>query len=101
MAGDGVNAVAALSTALLAQQLPPLSKFSGETSSRDTETCREWLEQFQMVAEVYRWDGPTKLVNLVTTLSGQAYAFYKSCTLQERGSYEALAAALTKRFTPV
>ena len=101
MAGDSVNAVAALSTALLAQQLPPLSKFSGETSSRDTETCREWLEQFQMVAEVCRWDGPTKLVNLVTRLSGQAYAFYKSCTPQERGSYEALAAALTKRFTPV
>ena len=101
MVGDGVNAVVALSTALLAQQLPPLSKFNGETSSRDTETCREWLEQFQMVAEVCRWDGPTKLVNLVTRLSGQAYAFHKSCTPQERGSYEALAAALTNRFTPV
>ena len=38
-------------------------------------------------------------VNAVAGLS--AYAFYKSCTPQERGSYEALAAALTKRFTPV
>ncbi len=41
------------------------------------------------------------MVNLVTRLCGEAYAFYKTCTPEQRGSYEELAAALTKRFTPV
>ena len=44
---------------------------------------------------------PTKLVNLVTRLRGEAYSFYKSCTQQQRGSYTEMAAALTKRLTPV
>ena len=54
-----------------------------------------------MIAEVCRWDSKAKLVNMVTRLRGEAYAFYKSCSLQQRGSYEEMTSALTKRFTPV
>ena len=100
--GGSAEALTAMSTALLAQQLPPLSKFDGDPGvGENRETIKEWLEQFEMIAEVCRWDSKAKLVNMVTRLRGEAYAFYKSCSLQQRGSYEAMTSALTKRFTPV
>ena len=91
----------ALSTALLAQQLPPIGKFSGETASAEGETFEAWHEHFEMVASVSHWDTQTKLVNLTTRLRGQAYAFYRSCTPQQRANYDVLVAELTKRFMPV
>ena len=99
--GSTEGALAAMSTAFLAQQIPPLQKFDGATMSAGTELITEWLEQFELAAEVCRWDNSTKLVNLVTRLDGEAYSFYKSCTPQQRGCYSAMVSALTKRFTPV
>ena len=91
----------ALSTALLAQQLPPIVKFSSESSLADGETFEAWCEQFKMVASVSHWDPQTKLVNLTTQLKGQAYTFYRSCAPHQRSSYDLLVAELMKRFTPV
>ena len=54
-----------------------------------------------MVAEVCRWNGQVRLVNLATRLSGQAYAFYHTCTPQQRTDYDTLVTALQNRFTPV
>ena len=65
-----------ITTALLAQQLPPLPKFSGERNDGDMETFQDWLEQFGMIANVCGWSPQVKLVNLVTRLCGQAYAFF-------------------------
>ena len=61
-----------LSQALLAQQLPPLPKYTGEEQSQG-ETFRDWLEQFELVASLAlgEWDEKTNLVNLVTRLRGQ------------------------------
>ena len=54
---EGARAASAVSTALLAHQLPPLAKFDGGASSAgDGETIREWLEQFELVAGVCKWD---------------------------------------------
>ena len=95
--------VVPLSTAhlpLVAQQLPPLSKFTGE-STEGSETIVEWLEQLQLVASACRWDESTKLVNLVTRLKGQAFAFYRSCDTQKRNQYSTLVEELKKCFTPV
>ena len=89
------------STTLTAQQLPPIPKYTGETTDVGGETIQDWLEQLDMVATVCHWDQPTKLVNLVTRLRGQAFAFYRTCTPDQRGSYEALKTELLKRFTPV
>ncbi len=51
--GDNAGAVVAMSSALLAHQLPPLSKFGGGTGADgDKETVNEWLEQFELVAGV-------------------------------------------------
>ena len=55
---------------LVAQQLPPLSKFTGETEG--AETIVEWLEQLELVASACGWDKPTRLVNLVTRLKGHS-----------------------------
>ena len=57
-----------ITAALLAQQLPPLPKFSGERNDGDMETFQDWLEQFEMIANICGWSLQAKLVNLVTRL---------------------------------
>ena len=54
-----------------------------------------------MVAALGEWTEPVKLVNLVTSLKGQALAFYRSCDESQRNSYTQLIELLKKRFTPV
>ena len=90
-----------LSQALLAQQLPTIQKFTGEERQQGGETIKDWKEQFEMVATLGGWDERSKLVNLVTRLRGQAYSFYRSCTMQQRSSYTTMMEELVKRFTPV
>ena len=48
---------------LMAQQLPPLSKFSGERNDGDMDTFQEWIEQFEMIASICGWSVQAKLVN--------------------------------------
>ena len=79
-------------------QVQPLSKFSG---SNDNKMFREWHEQFELVATVCGWNYQSKLANLATRLQGQAYAFYHTCTVQQRSSYESLVMAISQRFTSV
>ena len=85
---------------LTPQSVPPLSKFSGEETNPG-EFFQEWKEQFELTADLLRWDERAKLVNLITRLRGQAYSFYRSCSAAQRGSYTLLMAELGKRFTPV
>ena len=56
---------------LLPQQLPPLTKFSGEDF--ENEPFEDWLAQFGMIAETCKWSPPTRLVHLTTHLCGQAF----------------------------
>lgn len=80
-------------------QVPPVSKFSGNT---DSEPFEEWLEQFELVASVCNWEGQAKLENnLVTCLQGQAYSFYSTWSVQQQTSYDALKEVLSKQFKPV
>ena len=78
-----------ITSALLAQHLPPLPKFSGE-SDDGTDTFQEWLERFEMIANICNWSLQAKLVNLVTRLHGQAYSFFRSCTIEQRTNYSQL-----------
>ena len=80
--------------------VPPIPKFSGDGVNPE-ESFQEWKEQFELIASLGRWDSKTRLVNLITRLRGQAYAFYRSCTASQRGNYLALMKELEKRFTPV
>ena len=79
-------------------QVPPVMKYDGNS---EAEPFEEWLEQFELVASVCHSEGRAKLVNLVTRLQGQTYAFYWTCPSHQRTSYEALTATLTERFNPV
>ena len=78
--------------------LPPISKFNGETQVENV-TFEEWIDQFEMIATIAHWDECSKLVNLTTSLTGQAYAFYRLCTSQQRTNFSLLVAELKKRFT--
>ena len=82
------------------QSVPPLSKFSGEEPNPG-EFFQEWKEHFELTADLLGWNDRAKLVNLITRLRGQAHAFYRSCTVAQRGSYSMLMSALGTRFTPV
>ena len=79
------------------QHLPPISKFSGDEKIDDNTTFPEWLEQFEMVANLAGWG---RLVNLTNRLKGSAYAFFRSCTPQQRGNYSAIVQELKKQFVP-
>ena len=87
--------------ALVAQHLPPLSKFSEGQGDSEVETFDEWLEQLEMVAAACQWNEQAKLVNLTTRLKGQAYAFLRTCTPSQKASYPLLVERLRARFTPV
>ena len=90
-----------LKSVLLAQNLPPLPKFSGELSDGGfgMDIFQDWLEQFELVANVLGWSSQAKLVNLITRLQGQAYSFFRSCTMEQRTDYSLLVTELKKRFT--
>ena len=88
-------------SAIVAQQLPPINKYSGEELDKEGETFQDWIEQFEMIAQMCGWDNQAKLVNLTTRLRGQAYSFYRTRTPCQRSDYGMLKSQLKERFTPV
>ena len=75
-------------TALL-PLLPEISRFDGDDLS-DRGAFQDWIEQFESVASLGRWDDHYKLVNLTARLRGAAYSFYRSCTPAQRSDYRLL-----------
>ena len=65
------------------------------------DIIQDWLEQFELIADVLGWSPQAKLVNLITRLQGQAYSLFRSCTMEQRTDYSLLVAELKKRFIPV
>ena len=82
-------------------QLPPISRFTGEEDCSELGTFSDWLEQFEAVAILAGWNEHAKLVNLTTRLRGTAYSFHRSCVSEQRSNYTLLVEQLRKRFTPV
>ena len=80
--------------------LPQIPNFHGG-DQRDGETFEDWLDHFEAVATIARWDLNFKLVHLTAALRGNAKSFYRSCALAQKHSYPQLVNALKKRFTPV
>ena len=74
--------VDAMLLALLAQQIPPLPKFNGDTLEGKGESFADWIEQLELIAETGQWSEQAKLVNLVTRLRGQAYIMCAESTCQ-------------------
>ena len=61
---------------------------------------RDYLVQFEIVAEMNRWDDYTKAVELATNLWGAAQGVLSDLESVERKSYSTLVQALTIRFEP-
>ena len=83
-----------------AHLLPPIHPYYGG-EQKDGETFQDWLEHFETVSKLARWDDHYKLVHLTTSLRGSAKSFYRSCAPTQRSDYKLLITELTKRFTPV
>ena len=83
-----------------ANMLPQIPLYHGG-EQKDRETFQDWLEHFEAVSQLARWDDHYKLVYLTTALQGSAKAFYQSCSPTQRSSYHSLVAELKKRFIPV
>ena len=67
-----------LKSVLPVQNIPLLPKFSGELTDGGCgmDIFQDWLEQFELTADVLGWFPQAKLVNLITRLQGQAYSFF-------------------------
>ena len=68
--------------------------YSGEGSWDD------WIDHFESVAEINRWDDAAKLLWLRVRLTGRAQTAYKQLSEEARASYGACKAALRERFEP-
>lgn len=80
--------------------LPTIPNFHGGEQC-DGETFEEWLDHFEAVANIARWDTSFKIVHQTAALRGNAKSFYRSCTPTQKRDYTQLVSALKKRFTPV
>ena len=80
--------------------LPQIPNFHGG-DQRDGETFDDWLDHFEAVASIARWDPSFMLVHLAAALRGNAKSFYRSYTPTQKSSYPQLVSALKKRFTSV
>ena len=80
--------------------LPQIYAYHGG-EQKDGETFQDWLEHYEAVSRLARWDNHYTLVYLTTSLRGTAKSFYQSCTPTQRSDYGLLIAELKKWFTPV
>ena len=80
---SGGSAIDSVAAALLAQQIPPLVKFSGDVPDGEGECFSDWKEQFELIPEACYWIDQSKLVNLITRLRGQPYSYYRSCRAEQ------------------
>jgi len=68
--------------------------FSGEGSWDD------WLDHFESVAEVNKWDNAAKLLWIRVRMTGRAQTAYKQLSEEARGDYTACVKGLQERFEP-
>ena len=68
--------------------------YSGEGSWDD------WVDHFESVAEVNKWDGAAKLLWIRVRLTGRAQTAFKQLPEEARASYAECKKALRERFEP-
>ena len=71
-----------------------LDPYSGEGSWDD------WIDHFESVAEVNKWDGPAKLLWIRVRLTGRAQTAFKQLSEEARATYADCIKALQERFEP-
>ena len=84
----------------LTHQLPTIPDFAGEDQTTEGSFL-DWIERFEMVAELAQWSDTVKVKQLVLRLRNSAQAFYRTCSEEQKTSYQALVTEMSRRFTPV
>ena len=82
-------------------QLPPLPAFSGDDRTLENSSFKNWLEPFEMVAELAHWTEQIKLKQLALRLRGLALAFFRTRSDEQKHNYQVLVQEMSQRFTPV
>lgn len=80
---------------LKATEVKPFS-FKGSVS----EDWIMWLRNYEVIANLNKWSDQFKFTRLVTVLEGDANSKYWECSETERGDWDSLVKALTKKFAP-
>ena len=83
------------SSILKSTEVKPTS-FKGSAS----EDWLMWLKNYEVIASLNKWSDQFKLTRLVTVLEGDANSKYWECSDTERGDWDILVKALTKKFAP-
>ena len=60
----------------------------------------DWIDHFESVAEVNKWDDDAKLLWLRVRLTGRAQTAFKQLSEEARGVYTDCKKALRERFEP-
>ena len=88
-------------TVPLAQQLQLIEKFSGVNANDRAESFKDWLEQFEVIADAFGWSQRVRLIGLTTRLKGPALDYYRTCPPESKETYKKLKESLSSCFVPV
>ena len=91
---EGGATTATSTTSVSQRPLITPEPFSG------TGTFSEWIEHFEAVAAINKWDDAAKLLWLRVRLVGGAQTAYGCLPAEAKGSYAELTKALKERFEP-
>ena len=71
--------------------LPPIPEFSGVDQTPGNNSFQQWLEQFEMVAELAQWPETIKLKQLAlhVRLRGPAQTYFRICSEEQKHNYQA------------
>ena len=92
--GDGSEATTAATTPASQRPLITPEPFSG------SGTFSEWIEHFEAVAAINKWDDDAKVLCLRVRLVGAAQTAYGRLPTEAKASYAELKKALKRRFEP-
>ena len=70
------------------------------TGDPDLQWC-DWLDDFELHAEVNEWDDTQRRQYLALWLKGYPRELYRSLTATKKSSYDSLKSALTSHFEPL
>ena len=88
-------------SAVAAQNLPPMPRFTGEDIQSDDDNFDRWIEHFEERAKLAGWTEEQCVYQLKVHLEKTALQAFRMLPDGDKTSYTAAVEALKKRFQPV
>ena len=88
-------------SAVAAQNLPPMPRFTGEDIQSDNDNFDRWIEHFEERAKLAGWTEEQRVYQLKVHLEKIALQAFQMLPEGDKTSYTAAVEALKKRFQPV